>query len=163
MKNLILFRHGKSDWLADYTLDHDRPLAIRGKKAAKKMGIYLSKRNESPDLVISSTALRAKTTAEIAMSMGKWNCNILFEPKIYGCNTQTLLNIIKKQDDTILSLCLVGHEPSFSIFTSETLDCKYLHFPTATMAKIKFNISKWSLISFKKAKFDWLIRPKELK
>ena len=49
MKNLILFRHGKSDWLADYTLDHDRPLAIRGKKAAKKMGIYLSKRNERVD------------------------------------------------------------------------------------------------------------------
>ena len=43
MKSILLFRHGKSDWNANYEKDHDRPLSKRGIIAAKTMGIYLSK------------------------------------------------------------------------------------------------------------------------
>ena len=67
MKSVILFRHGKSDWNASYGSDHDRPLNSRGIKAAKKMGLFLSTKNQIPDIVISSTATRAKTTAQLAM------------------------------------------------------------------------------------------------
>ena len=38
MKTLLFFRHGKSNWDADYDVDHNRPLAKRGRKAARAMG-----------------------------------------------------------------------------------------------------------------------------
>ena len=70
-KSVILFRHGKSDWNATFESDHDRPVSKRGSKAAKKMGKYLSNIDQVPSLIISSTALRARNTAEIAIKAGK--------------------------------------------------------------------------------------------
>ena len=77
MKNysIIIFRHGKSDWNAVYGKDHDRPLSKRGINASKKMGLFLKKKNQIPDIVISSSAERAKTTAELAIKAGTWNSN----------------------------------------------------------------------------------------
>ena len=84
LKNVFLMRHGKSDWNANYNDDHERPLAKRGIKASKIMGQMLSTRNEIPDQIISSTALRARTTAELAAEKGKWDSVIKFEKNIYG-------------------------------------------------------------------------------
>ena len=67
MKSIILFRHAKSDWNAIYSSDHQRPINQRGIKASKLMGSYLAKINEIPDLIISSSALRALQTMENAI------------------------------------------------------------------------------------------------
>ena len=83
MEVVILFRHGKTT--NDYfNHDIDRPLSLAGIKDVKKMGLYLFKNEDIPDLVISSPALRAKTTAEIAITDGKWNCPMHIETGIYG-------------------------------------------------------------------------------
>ena len=66
--SIIIFRHGKSDWDTIYDKDHNRPLSKKGKNASKKMGTYLADINQVPDIVISSSAVRAKSTAEIAIS-----------------------------------------------------------------------------------------------
>ena len=84
MKTIILFRHGKSDWNAHFEDDHDRPINKRGIKAAKKMGKHLSDRKEIPQILISSTALRARETIELAAQSGNWNSEYIFEPRIYG-------------------------------------------------------------------------------
>ena len=68
MKSVILFRHGKSDWNASYGSDHERPLSKRGVHAAMRMGRFLAEKNQIPDLVISSTALRAQSTAKLAIN-----------------------------------------------------------------------------------------------
>ena len=73
MKSILLFRHGKSNWKAQYENDHERPLSKRGVKAAKLMGKYVFQIKQVPDKIISSTALRAKTTAELAVKYGNWN------------------------------------------------------------------------------------------
>ena len=73
MKSIPSFRHGKSDWNAKYEGDHNRPLSKRGIKAAKLMGEYLFNIKQVPEKIISSTAIRAKTTAELALKYGNWN------------------------------------------------------------------------------------------
>ena len=83
-KSVILFRHGKSDWDARYDSDHDRPLAKRGIRDAKRMGKFLSKRAEVPELILSSTALRTRETTKLAMarisfSTSDWK-RVLLEP-----------------------------------------------------------------------------------
>jgi len=164
MMSVILFRHGKSDWDAKYSQDHDRPLAERGIKAAKKMGQLLSKKNETPDLLISSTALRARKTAEIAAKVGRWRADTKYEKLIYGGSVNTLLSILKKQNDRHKTICLVGHEPIFSSFVEKITNTKWIKFPTAAMVKIIFKIEKWDEIELKPEKCDinWFIKPKDL-
>ncbi len=119
MKSIILFRHGKSEWNTFYDSDHNRPLAPRGIKAAKKMGVFLANKKQVPDLIISSTAIRARTTVELAIEKGNWESAMILESAIYGGPPTVLLSIAQAQLDTIKSICFVGHEPNFSMFISQ--------------------------------------------
>ena len=163
MKSVILFRHGKSDWNASYSTDHDRPLNSRGIKAAKKMGQYLLVKDQIPDLIISSTAVRAKTTAQLAMESANWQSKFILERGIYGGSPKYLLDLVHSQDDQYTSLCLVGHEPNFSSFISQATGHGYLDFTTANMAKVNFHVDKWTKVEFLKGKLEWHQQPKNLK
>ena len=162
LRYIILFRHGKSDWNVNYESDHERPVSKRGIKAAKKMGRYLSNIDQVPGLIMSSTALRALNTAEIAINAGKWSSDLVLEKKIYESSVETLKNIISKQNDKYNSICLVGHEPTFSSFIEGCNNSIWSRFPTASMARINFNINRWCDIDIKLGSLVWLIRPKEL-
>jgi len=161
MLSIIIFRHGKSDWDAIYDMDHNRPLSKRGYKAAKIMGRYLKKIDQIPEKVISSSATRAKDTAELAIRHGKWSSKLSIESKIYGGSSETLLDIIHHLDKKIKSVCLVGHEPTCSNFISL---CTFhrQRFTTASMAKINFKTDKWNKIEFGKGSLEWIKSPKEI-
>tara|TARA_Y100000768_G_C23743820_1_gene570605 strand:- start:133 stop:624 length:492 start_codon:yes stop_codon:yes gene_type:complete len=163
MKSVILFRHGKSDWNASYRADHDRPLNNRGIKAAKKMGQFLVARDQIPDLIISSTAVRAKTTALLVIESANWESKFILESGIYGGSPEYLLDLVHSQDDQYSSICLVGHEPNFSSFISQATGQEYLDFTTANMAKINFNVDQWIKVQFLKGKLEWHQQPKNLK
>ncbi len=162
MKSIILFRHGKSNWDAIYESDHDRPLAKRGVKAAIKMGHYLSNINQIPEKILSSTALRAKTTVELAKTYGNWNINICLNKNLYHSSTKMLLSIVHQQHPELDMICIVGHEPTFSSFISQSTNSKEIRFPTASMARIDFKTNQWKHINFGLGKLAWLVRPKEL-
>ena len=159
MKSIILFRHARAERCV-LGRDHDRPLASKGIADAKKMGLYLSGEKLLPEIVISSTALRAKMTGETAMEEGKWSCPLILESGIYGGAPLFLLNLVNKQDDAISSICLVGHEPNFSGFIAQSTGNDYTPFPTASMAKIDFETDSWSKIEFGLGSLDWLVHPK---
>jgi phosphohistidine phosphatase len=163
-KAVILFRHGKSDWDAQYDSDHDRPLAKRGIRDAKRMGKFLSKRAEVPELILSSTALRTRETTKLAMEAGNWDVDIELEKKIYEASLEEIINIIKSQDDKYNSICLVGHEPIFSTIITLIDNKKKIKFPTATMARISFSTSDWKrvLLEPDKCKLDWFYKPKSI-
>ena len=163
-KSVILFRHGKSDWDAEYDSDHDRPLAKRGIRDAKRMGKFLSKRAEFPELILSSTALRARETTKLAMEAGNWDVDIKLEKKIYEASLEEIINVIKSQDDKYNSICLVGHEPIFSTIITLIDNKKKIKFPTATMARISFSTSVWKRVSLEpdKCKLDWFYKPKSI-
>ena len=162
MKSVLLFRHGQAGWRNHvFGKDYDKPLTPIGIKDAEKMGAYLSKINNTPDLIISSTANRAKTTMELAYKAGDWKSIINFETKIYGGNSNFLLELVNKQNNKYNLICLVGHEPNFSSFISLTTG-KYKIFNTASMAKIDFETNQWEEVSDNQGYLDWLINPNEL-
>ncbi len=101
MKSILLFRHGKSNWKAQYEGDHERPLSNRGVKAAKLMGKYVFQIKQVPEKIISSTALRAKCTAELALKFGNWNSKISLNTNIYHCSIETLKTIIADQNQNV--------------------------------------------------------------
>ena len=162
MKSIILFRHGKSEWNTFYDSDHNRPLAPRGIKAAKKMGVFLANKKQVPDLVISSTAIRARTTVELAIEKGNWESAMILESAIYGGPPRVLLSIAQAQLDTIKSICFVGHEPNFSMFISQACGLGHIEFTTANMAKINFDTNAWLKVKFPLGKLEWHQQPKSL-
>ena len=127
----------------------------------KKMGVFLKKKNQIPDIVISSSAERAKTTAELAIKSGNWNSNFYIDERIYGRSSDFLLQLAKLIDDKHKNICFVGHEPTCSSFISLST-FHSARFKTASMAKINFPLKSWSEVEFGNGTLEWLISPKEI-
>ncbi len=162
MKTLILFRHGKSDWGARYQGDHNRPVAKRGRKAAALMGRFLRKTGQTPDSVVTSSALRARTTVELAHESGGWGCPVRVTDQLYDAQCQDLLREIHAEPDATERLLLAGHEPTFSEMIGR-LTGQVVNFPTASMGRIDFDGTSWSQVEFGAGRLVWLVHPKLLK
>lgn len=119
MHRLMLMRHGKSDWEASYGADHDRPLAARGERSARAMGELLRSMGEVPDLVVSSTALRAEATAELARLAGGWDCPLQLDGGLYGSGPNEVLAVAARCGGSAQRLMLVGHEPTWSMLLQQ--------------------------------------------
>ena len=127
------------------------------------MGLHVSFIKEIPDVVISSTAVRALLTAKFAIKHGEWKCPLLFEPSIYGGSPSFLMKLINNQSNNLSSICLVGHEPNFSNFISQATGSNFIKFSTASLAKIDFDINIWKHITFGLGKLKWFVSPENLK
>lgn len=114
MHRLLLMRHGKSDWDADFDEDHERPLAKRGVRAAKAIGRLLQSMGEVPDLVVASPAVRARSTAELAHDAGRWDCEIVHDESLYDATTEDTLAAVARHGEGVARLMLVGHDPTWS-------------------------------------------------
>ena len=110
---LVLMRHAKSDWNADYWQDFDRPLSKRGHRDAARMSKWLAKQGLKSVSLISSTALRARETSEYLISglaLHPSNCSL--EEKLYACDRGTILDIVKAQSRQSSRCIIVAHNPA---------------------------------------------------
>jgi len=109
---LLLLRHGKSDWHAGAATDFERPLAPRGRAAAERMGRWLAAEGLLPDLMVSSSAERARQTAlRIARAGAMAPSGIRWEPSLYEADLDTLLDVLAGFPSEPRCLMLVGHNP----------------------------------------------------
>ena len=109
---LIIMRHAKSDWSEENRSDFDRPLTIRGKKAAKTMGKWLKKNQYSMDRIICSPALRAKQTCQLVLKeMGVAKNNVLWMTEVYAASLKNLLSIVNQYSKDTHTLLIIGHNP----------------------------------------------------
>ncbi len=162
MKKLILMRHGKSDWTDDALNDFDRTLNERGFKASSKMGEVLKSKNIIPDLILSSPAVRAKTTAELfAKSIG-YQKEINFVDDFYFGVDESIIEEAKKTDNSVQTLMIVGHNPTMEEITSRlTLDNEYVVFKTATIVVFSVPINKWSGLKNEICEIEMTLYPKD--
>jgi phosphohistidine phosphatase len=163
LKNLLLLRHGKSDWGASFATDHDRPLATRGEAAAKLIGTFLARVGPLPDLILSSSAVRALTTAQLAKKSGRWSSQVLSNRSLYGAGPEFILELIKQQDDAVKTLMVVGHNPTWELMAHLLIGGGNLRFPTGALARIKLPCHSWREIAFGQGTLSWLVTPKQLK
>jgi len=158
-KSIILYRHAKSDWNADYGSDHQRQLNERGIKSAEIMGKVLALSNQVPELVITSSAVRAKQTLQLSIEAGTWKCDVKEDGKIYHNDTGDILEIIRSVSNNYLSVMLVGHEPKWSSLTSMMIGAGDITFPTAAMSKIEYQVDDWKDIEYRTGQLKWLLQP----
>jgi phosphohistidine phosphatase len=155
MKKLLLIRHAKAE--KDTSVkDIERPLKYIGIQDAAFMAEKLKDDSRIPQIIISSPALRTKTTAEIFADH-----LLLPDPElnkaIYEASQQTLLRVINQLPDQYNFIALVGHNPGISqILYYLTGEVKEVH--TSTVAEIDFDAKDWASISGgtgKLAYFSW--------
>lgn len=158
-KQLLLFRHGKSDWDASFSRDHDRPVAQRGIIAAKTMGQLLAAMDKIPEFALSSSAVRARTTLELAHQAGAWNCPTAVTEDLYEATVDQVVRVIRQQPDQYQSLMLVGHEPTWSE-TIAYLGGGSVRMPTAAIACLEFDIGCWGQVDQGRGTLLWLLPPK---
>ena len=163
MKTLYLLRHAKSSWSSPSLDDFDRPLNKRGIRSAPFMGEILLKKNISPELIISSPALRAITTAKIIAEKLKYSfSNIRKDKKIYQASTLDLLNVIKQTNNKLKFLMLVGHNPGMTDIINLISDKRLDNLPTAGIVCLKKEADSWEEIDDKWS-FEFIEYPKKYK
>ena len=163
MKTLLVMRHGKSDWGAAFGSDHERPLAKRGIKAARRMGRFLTEAGTNPDLVISSTAVRAHSTAELAAEAGEWGCEILTSHDLYASDPERVLDVVRDTDEGFDRLLIAGHEPTWSMLVTWLIGGGRVRMPTAAVACLDLPLGGWIDLAPSTCELRWLVTPRSLK
>ena len=147
-KGLLLVRHAKSSWDDPYLGDHDRPLNERGLRNAPDMGKRLQGLGIRPDAWISSTALRAITTAEIlAEQVGFPKEQIQRSKDLYHASATVLQEFIAELDDRIRSVALFGHNPGMTSLVANLYGLQIGNLPTCGVVHLQFNENTWSAVS----------------
>lgn len=160
MKKLYIIRHAKSSWSDEELDDFERPLNKRGRANAPFMGELLKKQNVVPDLIISSPALRAKSTAEIIAKKVNYTKEIVYNNDIYESDVATLHNIFTKIDDENSTVFLFGHNPELNML-AEMYAGFDENIPTCGILEVEFKCEKWRDISAKNARLVSFEYPKK--
>lgn len=163
---LLLLRHAKSDWSVDMD-DFSRPLKKRGRRAAKQVGHWLHELHLIPDMILSSPATRALSTAEkVCRQLGMDESAIVCDLAIYEADALTLLNLLRKNAHGQRVL-LVGHNPGLEnlllklVPHSVPLSINGKCLTTAALAQLAFE-GEWTGLAEGRAKLITLVRPDSL-
>jgi phosphohistidine phosphatase len=167
MKRLLLLRHAKSSWDDPELSDHDRPLAPRGRRAAKAIAGHLRRERVAPGLVLCSPARRTRETLErIAPALGK-STPVLIEEELYGASGARLLGRLRAVDDGVESVMLIGHNPAIEQLAlslaggGDKLADVQAKYPTGALATLEFE-GRWSELRPGVATLTGFVTPKQL-
>ncbi|NNG25998.1 MAG: histidine phosphatase family protein [Ignavibacteriaceae bacterium] len=161
MKTLYLVRHAKSSWKHPELSDFERPLNKRGKNDAPFMGKLLAEKGVNPELVISSPAKRASSTAKIiASELNYVKEKIIFDKNIYEGTGRRLLEIISGIQEKYNFVMLFGHNPGLTVLSNNLSDHFIDNIPTCGIVALEFSKS-WSDIKLNSAKFLFFEYPKK--
>ncbi len=163
MKTLYLVRHAKSSWEDSDLEDYDRPLSDRGVSDAPRMGRRITEYKQVPQLIYSSPAVRALSTAKIiASGIGYPEQSIVTDKKIYHAEADTLLEIVKKFPDEKECVMLVGHNPGLTLFANALLGETIINIPTCGVVRAELKLSQWRTVKWANGKLITIDSPKSI-
>ena len=146
MKTLLILRHAKSSWKHPDLADHDRPLNKRGKRAAPRMGELLSEEDLLPDLILSSSAKRARTTGELFSETSGYEGEFRVNRDLYAHYAGAYLDMLSDLGEDYERVMVIGHNPGLEELVEE-LTGDWIRMPTAALAVVELPIQDWSDLS----------------
>jgi phosphohistidine phosphatase len=161
MKTLYLMRHAKSSWSFDELSDKQRPLNDRGRDDAPLMGQALKKRDIRLDLLVSSPAVRALSTAAlVAHELAYPADKIEVVDAIFEATVPDLLAVVQQLPDAAASVLLVGHNNTLTDFANLLSPSEIPEMPTAAIVCLKFNTDHWAQVDRTNAEYYFFDKPK---
>jgi len=163
-----LLRHAKSSWDDDALRDRDRPLAPRGRRATKRIASWARKHDVRPQLVVSSSAVRARETLQGVLP-GLGEPEIWIEVALYAASAETLLERVHALPDEAQEAMLVGHNPGLGGLLLLLAEPGRLRnraeakVPTGALATLEANIERWAELEPGGARVVSFVVPRQLK
>ena len=158
MKALLILRHAKSSWKEPLLADYDRPLNKRGKHDTPRVDQFLREHGLVPDRIISSTAKRARKTAQAVTKAGDHDVT----PEFFHAGLAAYIAILRDVSDDYQRIMVVGHNPGLEELVTELTGLAEI-MPTVAVAHISLPIEQWKdLANSVKGELINLWRPKEL-
>jgi len=162
MKTVLILRHAKSSWKHAGLDDHDRPLNKRGQRDAPRMGRLIAGADLVPELICSSSAVRARTTAESVATACGYAGKIEILRELYLAEPSVYVELLAGLDDRLSRVMVVGHNPGMADLVEE-LTGAIDPFPTAALALVRLPIEGWeAAVGRLRGDLINLWRPKEL-
>ncbi len=162
MKTLLLMRHAKSSFKDGSVPDFERPLSKRGEKDAPRMGKLLREKDLVPDLIISSSASRAKATAELVADKSGYKGDILYVEDLYLGEPAAYLEALRNLDDEVETVLVIGHNPGLETLLQILTD-KVESLSTAAIAHLEVPLRTWKALDTTViATLKHLWRPRDL-
>jgi phosphohistidine phosphatase len=168
MKRVYLLRHAKSSWKDDSLADRDRPLAGRGRRAAKAVARHLEAERIRPDLVLCSPARRTRETLERVEGAFGDRVEVELDEALYGASEPELLERLKALPEEVGAVMLIGHNPGLEeLATALASDGAGLarmreKYPTAALATIDLPARRWSAVRRGSGVLLGFVRPRDL-
>ncbi len=152
MKRLTILRHAKSSWAESGQLDFDRPLNERGFRDLKYMPEAMLKMVGKPDMILSSSANRAQTTArDFAVAFGM---DLHTEKNLYHAEVDTLIQHAKRVSDQVDHLLLVAHNPGLTWLANQLgQNFAIDNLPTCAFVSFDFDMDTWADLKVREGKF----------
>lgn len=141
MTTLVLVRHAKSDWGDPGLDDHDRPLNGRGMADAPVLARRLADTGVRLDAILSSTALRARTTA--AFFGAALGLEPELDPELYGAPASLLLS--SAVDRGVDAVMVVAHDPGMTALAERLSGGGIGHMPTCAVATFRWDTPDWTV------------------
>jgi phosphohistidine phosphatase len=162
-KTLLVLRHAKSDWNDPDLEDHDRPLNERGKRDAGRMGRLLREERLVPELIITSTARRARQTVERIVSASGYTGAVVPKRVLYLAGPDRYVTGLSALMDEPQRVMVVGHNPGLEELV-EHLTGTATTMPTATLVEIALPIRHWREMNWDiHGELQGVWRPRELR
>jgi phosphohistidine phosphatase len=167
MRRLHLLRHAKSSWDEPGLEDHDRPLAPRGRRAAKLVADWAAEHDVRPQLVMSSTAVRARETLERVLP-GLGEPEVRFDEDLYAARVDALLQCVRALPDGMEEAMLVGHNPGLRALLlllaapGQLRGRAEAKVPTGALATLEADIDRWRDLQPGAARLVEFVLPRDL-
>ncbi len=164
MKTLFAIRHAKSSWSDTGVTDHERPLNERGRRDCASMAQALRERQIVPDVILSSSAVRTRATAEsLASALDRPADDIRICRDWYLASAARWLEAIQQIDEGFETAFVVGHNPGMNELADRILRHEVLpDFPTLAIAWIELDVSYWGEADWKTGRLREFLTPRNL-
>ena len=145
-KELLILRHAKSSWADEYRDDWERPLTERGVRDAARVGRFLRERDLIPDLIITSDAVRAETTAQGAADAAGYSGKTAKSSSLYHAAPDTVMEVIRNTaPSTARRVMIVAHNPGLEDLVTQ-LTGQHVGLATASLVRIELDLKNWDAI-----------------
>lgn len=163
VKNLFLVRHAESGEAVAGLKDIERDLTAKGYRDAPRLGKYLFDQGMHPDVMFSSSAQRARATAELMAEQLRFETHkIDFSEDLYNASVRTLLRFINEAKDDWNNIILVAHNPAVS-YLAEYLSREDIgNIVPAGMVNLSFDIASWQAVSEGRGKLVAYVTPENI-
>ncbi len=156
-----MIHHAKSDWEEPGASDFERGLTEQGYKDINTIGSYMLLRGITPDLMLSSSALRAQETADKLAAKIGFEGSLLYLSELYYTPPETIMETVILQEDDVEKIFIVGHNPQITGLANMLTDEHVSKIPTMGVVAMTFDTDSWQALEEEKGAIDFFIFPKQ--